>query len=427
MLFLLWRQVSRSRVRQNAGSGCHRRSGERGYANLPPRTLAIWLTLAVALAVRTMHRPQSHTVFPLFASASTHWWADMPLYGDYEPLDCFRYPPLFAVVLTPLALLGPLLGGILWSWLSLAVYFVGLRRFLRDVLPVEWTPARASAFLLLSLAGALAGLWNAQSNALMVGLLLLGCSAVVRQRWWAAAALLAAPVVLKLTPLPLALLLCALWPGRLGWRFACLTVLGLLFPFLTRPSGVVWDQYRGWLAHLIQSCHGRWPGYRDGWTVWVVLRHVCGGGEGVPDLRRAIDSACYPALQMLGGLAVLAGCLGLRRRLSSAQGLVTATLALGAGWLMLMGPAVEPPTYVFLAPVLAWAFLDRAAWPSGRPLIVAAFVLVMVLGWSALTRPFWEMIPWLAVALPLGSALFLTWTAGFCLQQASLANRKLAL
>ena len=44
----------------------------------------------------------------------------------------------------------------------------------------------------------------------------------------AAAALLAAPVALKLTPLPLALLLCALWPRKLGWRFACLTALGLL-------------------------------------------------------------------------------------------------------------------------------------------------------------------------------------------------------
>jgi hypothetical protein len=367
--------------------------------------------------VRTIHRPESHTLFPLFASASAHWWSDLSLYAVYKPLDYYRYPPLFAVAVTPLALLGPVLGGILWGWLSLAVYFIGLRRFARDVLPVAWSPGRTSVFLLLAVAGALAGLWNAQSNALMVGLLLLGSSALVRQRWWEAAALLAAPVALKLTPLPLVLLLCALWPRQLGCRFACLTVLGLLLPFLTRPPVMVWEQYRGWFAHLVEFSNGRWPGFRDGWTVWVVLRHVAGGQAGLPDLQQAVDSACYPALQMLAGLAVLAGCLWLRRRTSSAKVLVTGTLAVGSGWMMLLGPAVEPPTYVFLAPLLSWAFLDRAAWAGGRPLIAAAFTLVMVLGWSALTRPLWEAIPWLALALPLGSALFLAWAAGYCRQQ----------
>ena len=183
-----------------------------------PRALrlacAAWIALAVALAVRTLHRPESHTLFPLFASAATHWWNDLPLYAVYALLDYFRYPPTFAVVLTPLAVLGPVVGGILWSWLSLAVYFAGLHRCARDVLPVEWSPPREAAFLVLSAVGALAGLWNSQSNALMVGLLLLAASAVVRQRWWSAAALLAAPVVLKLTPLPLRC--CSAPCGRAG-------------------------------------------------------------------------------------------------------------------------------------------------------------------------------------------------------------------
>ena len=85
---------------------------------------------------------------------------------------------------------------------------------------------------------------------------------------------------------------------------------------------------------------------------------------------------------------------------------------------MLLGPAVEPPTYVFLTPLLVWAFLDRAAWPAGWPLSATAFVLVMVLGWSGLTRPLWDVFPWLAVALPLGSAVFLLWAAGYVRVQA---------
>lgn len=374
--------------------------------------VAFWAVLAVALAARTLHRPESHTVFPLFASAAAHWWEDRPLYCVYEPLDYFRYPPPFAVAITPLALLGPVAGGVLWSWLSLAVYLWGLRRFLRDVLPVMWSPRRESAFLILSAVGALAGLWNAQSNALMVGLLLLGTSALVGQRWWAAAALLAVPVVLKLTPLPLVLLLCALWPCRLAGRVLLLAAVGFLVPFLTRPPAIVCAQYGGWFDHLVAFSGGRWPGFRDDWTVWLVLRHAATGAGGLPDLRQAVDAAWYPLLQALGGLGVLAGCLWLRQRTSTRE-LVTATLALGTGWMMLLGPAVEPPTYVFLAPLLAWAVLDAEAWPAGRRLVGTAFVLVMVLGWSALTRPFWNVLPWLAVSLPLGSALFLLWAGGY--------------
>jgi hypothetical protein len=247
----------------------------------------------------------------------------------------------------------------------------------------------------------------------MVGLLLLGASALVRERWWTAAALLAAPVVLKLTPLPLVLLLVALWPRRLAGRILCLTAAGFLLPFLTRPPAVVCEQYRGWIAHLVEFSAWRWPGFRDGWTVWLVLRHVASSGTGLPDLRQPVDAAWYPILEVLAGLAVLGVCLGLQRRRSSARVLATATLALGAGWLMLLGPAVEPPTYVFLAPFLTWAFLDREAGPGGRLVILTAFVLVMVLGWSALTRPLWDRIPWLAVSLPLGSAAFLAWAVGY--------------
>jgi hypothetical protein len=158
----------------------------------------------------------------------------------------------------------------------------------------------------------------------------------------------------------------------------------------------------------------RWPGFRDAWTVWVVARHAATGEAGLPDLCQPVDAGWYRGLQMVGGLAVLAGCLWLRWRAASRAVLVTLTLALGATWSMLLGPAVEMPTYVFLAPLLAWAVVQREAWPSGRRLIEVAVVLVLVLGWRSLTRPLWDMVPWLVLALPLGSTLFLVWIIGFC-------------
>src|SRR5262245_8628617 len=182
-------------------------------------SLALWIALGIALAVRTLHRPESHTVFPVFAAGAAHWWSDQPLYAAYRPMDYFLYSPLSAGVFTPLAAPGPVAGGILWGWLNLGVFFLGLRRLVRDVLPGSWTPRREAAFLVLAGAGALAGLWNGQSNPLVAGLLLLAASALARQRRWTAAVLLAATVALKFTPLPFALLFCALWPRRLGGRF----------------------------------------------------------------------------------------------------------------------------------------------------------------------------------------------------------------
>ena len=48
-------------------------------------------------------------------------------------LDYFRYPPPFAVAVSPLAACGPRVGGLLWVWLGMGVYLTGLWVFARDV------------------------------------------------------------------------------------------------------------------------------------------------------------------------------------------------------------------------------------------------------------------------------------------------------
>src|SRR5438046_526547 len=96
---------------------------------------ALWLIVGVAASVRTVLRPEQHTVFPVLAAGSQHWWRDQPLYARYRPLDYFRYPPALAVVLTPVSAFGLTGGGVLWTWLNLGVYAWGLARLRRDVLP----------------------------------------------------------------------------------------------------------------------------------------------------------------------------------------------------------------------------------------------------------------------------------------------------
>jgi hypothetical protein len=395
-------------------------SPARGWRDPLRLVIVLWLAVAVAAALRTLARPTTHTVFPVFALASSHWWSDQPLYILYEPLDHFRYPPGTAVALTAFAALGLRAGGILWTWLGMAVYFAGLWRFARDVAPGLWTRGRLAALLALGCAGALRGFWNAQSNALAVGLLLLGAAELAcslapgkDRRRWRIALLLGGTVAIKLTPLAPVLLLCALWPRRLVGGIAAVLMASFLLPFLTKPPDVVLGHYRDWLTHLTTTGAGRWLGFRDGWTVWMVIRHAAEGASGPLQLRAPIDSLAYRMVQMLTGLGVLAWCLWLRRRGLEGRPLIHATLGMGLAWLMLFGPAVEHATYVFLTPMLAWAVVDREAWPRGRPLLWAAFCLIMVLGWGALSRPWQDRLPVLLLPLPIGCALFAAWLGGY--------------
>ncbi len=181
--------------------------------SVPRLVVVVWLVLGLALAVRTWISPIQHSVFPVLASGSFRYWNDRPLYGNYRPLDYFRYPPVFAVAITPLAVLGPRLGGILWGWLNLAVFGAGLWRMWQTLLPArDWSKTRQTLFFLVALLTALRGLWNGQSNALAVGLLLLGAADLACGRWWRSAFLLAGAVSLKLTPLAPVLLLLAVFP-----------------------------------------------------------------------------------------------------------------------------------------------------------------------------------------------------------------------
>jgi hypothetical protein len=393
--------------------------------------LIVWLVLAAAVSVRTVVRPSRHTVFPIFTASAKHWWGDQPLYEDDPVLDNFRYPPVFTLFVTPFSILGLSAGGIVWSWISMAVYVAGLWWFVRDVIPSPWTRKYTAVFLMLGALGALRGLWNAQSNALIVGLLLMGAAAVARatsvtasrererpegRAWWLAALLLAAPVCLKLTPLAPVLLLVALWPRQLAWRLAVVSAGFFLLPFLTRPPSIVLDHYRSWFEHLLEKGDERWLGFRDGWTVWIVLRHLFGGASGEIALREPLDATWYRPLQLATAAAVLLWCLWQKCRAArlglGPRWVVFVTLSMGLAWLMLFGPAVEHATYVFLSPPLVWAFLERRAWPIGRGLILSAFVLIMILGWGAVSRllPTW---PILLTTLPAGTALFTLWLIGY--------------
>src|SRR5262249_18551832 len=125
--------------------------------------LACWLTLAVSVSARNYLHPTRHTVYPVFVEGARHWWAGQPVYEPSHAIDLFRYSPTFAVAMTPFALLDDRAGIILWSWLSLLIYFVGLKRMLRDMVPNRWPSGEEAEFSILAVVGSIYGIWNGQS------------------------------------------------------------------------------------------------------------------------------------------------------------------------------------------------------------------------------------------------------------------------
>src|SRR5262249_18623794 len=128
-----------------------------------------------------------------------------------------------------------------------------LDRFCRSVLPGPLTPLGRAVLLLLVLPLEIGSINNAQSNALVIGLLLLGVAAVADRRWNLAAVAVALACLFKLYPVAVGLLLAVLYPRRFSWRLALALAAGLALPFLCQRSDYVINQYGGWLNHLWEN------------------------------------------------------------------------------------------------------------------------------------------------------------------------------
>jgi alpha-1,2-mannosyltransferase len=380
-----------------------------------------WVILAVAAAAKQIVEGPSHNVYPIFAAAARHWWADVPLHARYEGLDLFLYSPTSAIAFTPFALLPDRLGGMLWSVGSIALWVWALRVVVRDVLPGEWTHRSEAVFLGLALVNSARGVWSAQSNSLIFALAVFALAAVKREHWWRAALLLACCTLVKLWPAMLAAMLVIFWPRKLLGRFAAATAALAALPFLTRPPWTVIEQYRGWYLCLTGPVQTRLPGFRDAWTIWE-------------QVDPPVFKPGYVGIQVATALVLLGWCFWQSRRAAAAADLrvdlpeggrcergrseggvvpvrnvLTWVLASWVAWQLLFGPGSERLTYQLYAPLAAWAVVASVAAGRGRALSLFAWLATGLLGTGGVER---MLLPWLHAApmiLPLGGVLFIAW------------------
>lgn len=364
----------------------------------------LWAGLALALAGKSLLVSPARSVYPLFAKGGEFWLRGLDTYTG----ECanFQYWPGFAAFMAPFSLLPEQLGALLWSALNLGLFVYAALLLAREFLPAgrKYT----GLFLCACFPLAFEGLFNQQSNPLLIALSMLGAVMIARQRWWLGALLLLLPGLTKIAPLCFALLILTMFPRRLWWRYA-ICGLGLLaLPFLLQAPGYVYAEYASWLATLRGEDGQRWA-YRDAWIIWELLT------QGYVTNHAAVEGTAikvYRVVQLLAaGGAFLLCCW---RRYVDVLSDRTATVfafACGGWWLLTFGPSTEIATCVSVAPALAWGLLHSLHVRARRGLMVCAFTLTALgaLGDVEFNLHRLTGSDWPKILLPLGGLLFGLW------------------
>ncbi len=327
--------------------------------------IGVWAAVILGLSAYGYLYPHAHTVYNVYAVACQRWWSGLDIYvGHGDAL--YRYSPLFAVSLSPFAMLPDGWGNALWRLFNSAVYVVGVCAWARRALPGQRTPGQIAAALLLVLPLSLQSLQNGQANLLMLGSILLGLAAAAEERWNRSAGWLAAATLTKGYPLALALVLSALYPRRFLPRFACALAVGLVLPFAAQGPAVVSANYASWLTHLQDSTHIMRERLRSVDHLFLLY-------------RQPLNPRTFLLMQMAAGLVVLVLCLVHARRIADRRQQLTMAFLLFCVWAALFGPATEACTYVVMAPAAAWlvldAFVRHASWT--RRIILVVSLLLM--------------------------------------------------
>jgi hypothetical protein len=344
--------------------------------------ITLWTALIIGVLIRSMLKPMSGTVFPIFHTAGDHWLHSKDLYDGHD----YLYSPLVAALFSPLALLPLWLATLLWRTGVTAAYLIAVRAWLRN--GTGRIPAKNHAVVFLILLPLSVGsINNAQANPLVIALVMFALIASRASRWALAALCIAAVTYLKIYPLAAGLLIAVLFPGKFTWRLGVtLLALGALSLVLQKPSYVL-EQYHSWVTtRSVDERHFNVENRpRDLWT----LLAACG---------IELNLRLYFFVQILGGVAIAALCLFGRLKKWGTDRLLTVIFTLVSCWMLLLGPATESSTYTILAPAISLAAVEAFSRPFPRWMrALVATALAILIGGAAFIafaghrRDLWSM------------------------------------
>jgi hypothetical protein len=348
--------------------------------------ITLWSALIIGVLIRSLLKPGSGTVFPIFHTAGGRWLHGGNLYSGGTD---YLYSPLVAALFSPLALLPYWLANVVWRLGVVATYLAAVRAWLRNEnggtarIPAE---NHALVFLLL-LPLSIGSINNAQANPLVVALIMFALIAARSMRWAVAALCIGIVAYLKIYPLAAGLLLAVIFPRQLPWRlFAALLALGVLSFILQKPAYVA-EQYHNWVAtrSVDERHHDVMNRPRDLWTMLA----ACG---------IELNLHLYFILQILGGGVIAVLCIFGRLKKWSNDRLLTLIFTLVCCWMLLLGPATESSTYIVLAPAISLAAVEAFSRPFPkwmRALVSTALAILIggaaFIAFAGRRRDLWSM------------------------------------
>ena len=155
----------------------------------------------MVIAVKTVQNPENHSTYPLFHDASLAWWNGVSVYDRNVFGGDYRYGPSFAMVLGPIAWLPYEIGAVVWALMNVGIAFWAIRALAQRVLPGMQSPLARNLLLAVSVFPGAHCLYSSQTNLLVFSLVAFAAIAILDERWWLAALLLAIPVHIKVWPL----------------------------------------------------------------------------------------------------------------------------------------------------------------------------------------------------------------------------------
>jgi hypothetical protein len=354
---------------QTPDPGPSRERGHRcGFGLYTKLAFIAWAAASLVLIIRLLHLTHRATTFGVYFAAGQRWRNGEPVYASHNGMG-FVYSPLCAAYFAAYSFFPMWIGGIVWLLTNIGLLVGGTYAVMREsVFNIASDRARALV-LILMLPLSLPSLDVAQSNAAMIGLLLLAIAMAMRERWTLCVIAICAASYLKIYPVVLGLVLCLYQPGKVAWRLAfALLAFGILSFFLQNPH-YVFAQYHDWIAtrgaddrRLYSMTHAP----LDLWFLIVRLGHL------------PLSEGAYMGLQVLSGAAIGAFCL-----LSSPwppERRLAGILLLCCCWIILLGPATESYTFAILAPLVGLgivaAFSGRAS-PMARALVGLSMALLI--------------------------------------------------
>lgn len=328
----------------------------------PNTLLVLFLFLAILASVQSVllglktFQPDGplythYNNYVIFKQSFFHLLQQQDLFILYpaEHWDLYKYSPTFALFFALFAYLPDWLGLILWNVLNALVLFFGVK-----ALP-HFNDKQKALMLLIVVLELMTSLQNAQSNAMMAGLMIWAFAALERRQYLAATFFIMATVYIKIFGL-VAMALFLFYPrkDKLALYSAAWAVLLFVLPLPV----VNWEQllflYRSW-GHLLQDDHSASYGFSVmGWLhSWFGLE----AGK-LAVLGTGVVLFCLPLL-----------------RFHLYSNLIFRTLCLCSVliWVIIFNHKAESATFVIaMSGIAIWFFVQETwSWENAVLLVLA--------------------------------------------------------